>query len=282
MIQRRNFLIMYVPVTLKCCVVRLRQLSSDRREEGMITESQYYGPDSLTVHLYMILNGSAVIFRRIITVCALFQRRAITHSHSLGCDIYSNTIFQCSIIRFKFLNGKLTISLSLQISGSMKGAEERDLMFGKLFGYLSLIRCGKIEKDKDNVLLITDRLLELHNRKGWIREVVCESILSLLNVISSDIIVLIIPKLKELLGNNLLTISDMTAWQLMLCVGIQQISTAPGADLVKTGMLDLLPQSDIVTPSSFLEMTPTLLEATAGFPKVRHTWVGLYLLMFHS
>ena len=142
-------------------------------------------------------------------------------------------------------------------------------MFGKLFGYLSLIRSGKIEKDKVSVLLIVDRLLELHNRKGWIREVVCESMLTLLNVISSDIIVLVIPKLKQLLGNGLLAISDMTAWQLMLCVGIQQISSASSTDIVKTEMLELLPQPDIVTPASFSEMIPTLLEATAGFPKVR-------------
>ena len=174
----------------------------------------------------------------------------------------------------------------------MKGAEERDLMFGKLFGYLSLIRSGKIENDKVNVLLIVDRLLELHNRKGWIREVVSESLLTLLSVIHPDVITLIIPKLKLLLGNGLINIADMTAWQLMLCVGIQQLATAPTdksdkgdkgekekSEKVKLLMLQLLPQGDMVTSSSFAEMVPTLIEATAGFPKV--TFPLFFLLSAH-
>jgi DNA polymerase phi len=112
------------------------------------------------------------------------------------------------------------IDENTKITGSLKGAEERDFMFGKLFGYLSLIRSGKLENDSENVLIIVDKLLELHNRKGWLREVVGEALLNLLDVIDSDIITLIIPKLKLLLGN--LVIADMTAWQIMLCVGIQQ------------------------------------------------------------
>lgn len=143
-------------------------------------------------------------------------------------------------------------------------------MFGKLFGYLSLIRSGKIGKDQESVLMIFDRLLELHNRKGWIREVVCESILTLLNAVHNDIMPALIPKLKVLLGNGLVAIADMTAWQLMLCVGIQQLANAAGAGPIKSDMLDMLPQIDIATPASFQDMVPTLIEATAGFPKVRN------------
>jgi DNA polymerase phi len=152
----------------------------------------------------------------------------------------------------------------------MKGSEERDLMFGKLFGYLSLIRSGKLENDEENVVLIVDKLLDLHNRKGWIREVVSESILTLLAVISGDMIKLVIPKLRTLLGNGDVPLCDMTAWQLMLCVGLQQLAATKGtgAESVKEELIELLPQIDIVTPGSLQEMIPTLMEATAGFPKV--------------
>ena len=145
-------------------------------------------------------------------------------------------------------------------------------MFGKLFGYLSLIRSGKLENDEENVVLIVDRLLELHNRKGWIREVVSESILTLLAVISGDMIKLVIPKLRTLLGNGDVPLCDMTAWQLMLCVGLQQLSATKGtgAESVKEELIELLPQLDMVTPGSLQEMIPTLLEATAGFPKVQY------------
>lgn len=169
----------------------------------------------------------------------------------------------------------------------MKGSEERDLMFGKLFGYLSVIRSGKLGSDEENVTLIMDKLLELHNRKGWIREVVCESILTLLSALQEDMIRVILPKVKTLLGDGQVLLSDMTAWQLMLCVGIQQLAAAKaitpssltalkqekeGEEDVEGSLseqlLQLLPVSDVVTPGTFKEMIPTLLEATAGFPKV--------------
>jgi hypothetical protein len=57
----------------------------------------------------------------------------------------------------------------------MRGAEERDLMFGRLFGYLALIRSGKLSGDNTNIVKTLDTLIELHQRKAWIREVVSES-----------------------------------------------------------------------------------------------------------
>lgn len=150
----------------------------------------------------------------------------------------------------------------------MKGAEERDLIFAKLFGYLSLIRSGKMKKNEENILPILDRLLELHNRKGWVREVVCEAILSLLDSIDSENTAVMIPKLQGLIGDC--PLPDMAAWQLMLCIGIQQYcSRIDSKDVaVRDNLLELLPQPDMCTPSSFAEMTPTLIEATSGFPKV--------------
>ena len=158
-------------------------------------------------------------------------------------------------------------------------------MFGKLFGYLSVIRSGKLGSDEENITLIMDKLLELHNRKGWIREVVCESILTLLSALQDDMIKVILPKVKTLLGDGQVLLSDMTAWQLMLCVGIQQLAATKSItsssllesksekdgekeESLSEQLLQLLPVSDIVTPGTFKEMIPTLLEATAGFPKV--------------
>jgi len=69
-----------------------------------------------------------------------------------------------------------------KVTGSLKGAEERDFMFGKLFGYLALARSGRL----DGVPLaahagaVVDGLLELHARKGWMREVATEALLVVL------------------------------------------------------------------------------------------------------
>ena len=151
-------------------------------------------------------------------------------------------------------------------------------MFGKLFGYLALIRTGKLENDEENVVAIFDRLVDLHKRKGWIREVVCETVLALLATVNGAIITALIPRLKLFLDTEVQegTICDMAAWQLMLCVGIQQlmVTKGTGAESVKDELSTLLPHADLMTPQNFEEMIPTLIEATGGFPKVPHLLHG--------
>ena len=49
-------------------------------------------------------------------------------------------------------------------------------MFGKLFGYLSLVRSGLLQDHKELSIEILARLLELHKRRNWLKEVVSEAI----------------------------------------------------------------------------------------------------------
>ena len=146
-------------------------------------------------------------------------------------------------------------------------------MFGKLFGYLALIRTGKLEDDEENVVAIFDRLVDLHKRKGWIREVVCEAVLTLLAAVNGSIVTVLIPRLKLFLDTEVQegAVGDMAAWQVMLCVGIQHlmVSKGTGAESVKAELATLLPHADLMVPKHFQEMIPTLIEATGGFPKVR-------------
>ena len=113
-----------------------------------------------------------------------------------------------------------------KISGSLKGAEERDFLFGKLFGYLSLIRSGRLSEDVIQTGCVMDRLLELHARKGWLREVTTEAILTLLSAVSSAVVdsAGLLDKISPLLAQHgrPTPIQEMTAWQLMLAIGLQQ------------------------------------------------------------
>ena len=113
-----------------------------------------------------------------------------------------------------------------KISGSLKGAEERDFLFGKLFGYLSLIRSGRLSDDVIQTGCIMDRLLELHARKGWLREVTTEAILTLLSAVSLTVVdsAGLLDKISPLLAQHgrPTPIHEMTAWQLMLAIGLQQ------------------------------------------------------------
>ena len=108
---------------------------------------------------------------------------------------------------------------------------------------------------------------------------VCETVLALLATVNGAIIIALIPRLKLFLDTEVQegAISDMAAWQIMLCVGIQQlmITKGTGAESVKEQLATLLPHADLMVPQNFEEMIPTLIEATGGFPKVlSETWLA--------
>lgn len=104
-------------------------------------------------------------------------------------------------------------------TGSMKRAEERDVMFGKLFGYLSLITANRVQTE---VLAadITDRLLVLYGRKPWMHEIVTEALLSALESVHKDgaAVANIVGKLEER-GILFGSMEEMSASQLHLLIG---------------------------------------------------------------
>ena len=97
----------------------------------------------------------------------------------------------------------------------MRGAEERDLMFGRLFGYLALIRSGRCCSIEIASHTAT-RLIDLSKRKVWIREVVVDALLQLLDVHPSpgDLS----PSLQPLLQGS---IDEYSPHQLQLLLGVQ-------------------------------------------------------------
>ena len=76
----------------------------------------------------------------------------------------------CEIIKFPSISvaeALTTIDECTQVSGSMKGAEERDMLFGKLFGYIAIIRSGRLSNESNDISInVFNRILELHNKKG--------------------------------------------------------------------------------------------------------------------
>ena len=75
--------------------------------------------------------------------------------------------------------------------GKKKGSEERDYLFGRLFGTLAVVRSGILvpSKEVDTVELqsvlsgFTTDLIELHNHKKWMREPASFAIISLLSTL---------------------------------------------------------------------------------------------------
>jgi len=87
---------------------------------------------------------------------------ALTHVMSDFSEISSETILQL-------------IAKHLAVQGSFKGQEERDAYFGKVFGYLAIIRArmqsGDSEMDTKMVQIILDSLLALMKKKSYLYEI---------------------------------------------------------------------------------------------------------------
>jgi len=119
----------------------------------------------------------------------------------------------------------------------MKGSDEREVLFGRLFGFLALIRSGRLCSDRAVGDKVLDATMALLSSKGWLREVVVETLLEYAEVAfasyyvesprvkafsqhssSALLLEVVLPKLEGLIATSLV---DMTSSQLMLTIGIK-------------------------------------------------------------
>jgi len=113
------------------------------------------------------------------------------------------------------------------ITGSMKGEEERDNLFAKLFCCLCVIRSQKIKNQSAELALETAgellrRLLELHAAKGWLREVTAYACVLLLSSCRRLTEVRMVA--AELIARLTPPLSSFAAWQLQLLVLLQNLT----------------------------------------------------------
>jgi hypothetical protein len=151
-----------------------------------------------------------------------------------------------------------------RISGSTKGMDERDLMFGKLFCYLALIRAGRLQSKE--TLMLLDRVLDLHSKRGWIKEVTVEALLLFQTAVAATSVApVVLDRLAELVDEPL---TELAAWQISLRLGLQPFLAEHPSIGVTLCKIDLL-----MNPEEHLDaISATLLAATAGFPKLHRVW----------
>ena len=113
-------------------------------------------------------------------------------------------------------------------------------------------------------------MLELHAKRGWIKEVVTEAILSVLSIIPVDTVETVLPKVIGLLGDA--PLADYAAWQISLAVGLQNFANASSLAVIKNMIVAALPEPEIICPATIELITPTLMAATHGFPKIHRVW----------
>ncbi len=117
---------------------------------------------------------------------------------------------------------------------------------------------------KEHIEFIMESLSFLNSWKGWMKEVVTESILYLISETSyENFNEIIFPVIQTNLQTS---IADMAAWQVALFTGLQLLSNLEPK--IKNN-IDMLHHDDLnFNESTFELLVPTLTSATSGYPKV--------------
>jgi hypothetical protein len=173
------------------------------------------------------------------------------------------------------------------MGGGLKGSEERDQLFGKLFGYVAIIRSDVLfngqngKKAKEILATLVDGIIDLHQKKMWIQESTIEALLLLLaaaaanayakknNSLDESSIETVVDKLVSL--TNTTSFAENNENQLSLLLGLQQL----GAQNAKLQLLvtKRFETSNIpaVTVDHMEEFVTVLFHSTNKFPKVCRT-----------
>lgn len=144
----------------------------------------------------------------------------------------------------------------------MKGFEERDLLFAKLFGSASIIRSCKFANQED-CMLILERLLDLYDKKQWMQDLTIECILLLLCKISDMHQVSVLSRLKHLV---LVPINEMTPNGLLLVVGLQHVIDS--SDAISRASATVFGTNKLFDLECIDGIANSLLNSATKFPKV--------------
>eukprot|EP01041_Mallomonas_annulata_P007333 gene7333-14962_t len=168
------------------------------------------------------------------------------------------------------------IDEATKVSGSMKGSEERELIFGKLFGYLSIIRSNRLINNQSAIEKVRDILLELLYGKPWIKESVIEAILSLIDTLSpSDFSLLFSSKFQVLFAD--LSLNELNADHVTLLFGLQHYiqnkneSIHNYLNFLNDEILEFLSS----TSTTITSIEHVLIASCAGYPKIHRIWTYL-------
>ena len=185
-----------------------------------------------------------------------------------------STCLTCMLIKYPMISLETILSLSqeyTQITGSAKGMDERDMMFGKIFCYLSILRAGRIHESTNTnlALSILDKIIHIHEQRGWIREVTAEAIHCFLSATYKNQAILkgSLGRIEPLLSDPM---SELSASQVVLLMGIRPWLSSISSPSLQSKCNDLDFQSD---PKQCLDiLSESLLSATSGFPKIHRVW----------
>lgn len=170
---------------------------------------------------------------------------------------------------------------AMQVTASMKAMEQREHMFGKLFGLLALHRSGRLLETENEpfAVQVVQQLIEMSAWKKWLREACVEAILSILSDAPKQ---LFLRELATPLGAMLEgDVSGFNADQVALAVGLHRYihHHKLGSD---SSLPATYPARDFVRRKHMHALAEPLKHSTICFPRVHGAWCGLFGHLLHG
>lgn len=168
---------------------------------------------------------------------------------------------------------------SMAVNQNMKGMEQREHMFGRLFGLLALHRSGRLTAQDDQTLAVQviQELLEMAAWKKWIREACFEGVLSILADIQPQVFLTqLVPAFTTLLDGD---VTKFNAEQVLLAAGLQHYIHATGLQ----GQVPAeFPAVHFLRRKHMHLLAEPLKSSSSCFPRVHSAWFGIFGHLLHT
>ncbi|KAG7379350.1 DNA-directed DNA polymerase [Phytophthora pseudosyringae] len=175
---------------------------------------------------------------------------------------------------------------AMEVHSSMKPMEQREHMFGRLFGLLALHRCGRLSADLPLQVALVKELLEMAAFKRWFRETCYEAALTLLADVPAEqfLTELAAPihsslQIQPSKGSEEEGVEAWNADQVLLAVGVQRYLHATGIDQDEEQMKRLPENFAAVSALQRhnVHLLARPLRGSSGcYPRVHSAWFGVF------
>ncbi|RLN46882.1 hypothetical protein BBJ29_002889 [Phytophthora kernoviae] len=175
---------------------------------------------------------------------------------------------------------------AMEVHSSMKPMEQREHMFGRLFGLLALHRSGRLSADLPLLVTVVKELLEMANFKRWFRETCYEAALTLLADVPAELFLneLATPihaclKIQPSKGSEEDGVAVWNADQVLLAVGVQRYMHVTGIDQneeQKEQLPDNFSALDVLHRHNVHLLTQPMRGSSSCYPRVHSAWFGVF------
>lgn len=167
-------------------------------------------------------------------------------------------------------------------------------MFGKLFGYAAILRSKLVSRStsktlKDLLLVLVDRVVELHSKKAWIQESTVEILFILLQqVLSNHDNASLDDEFKQTLYNKFIALTNTSTFaennenQLSMLLGLQHLLSKDKKTKKAFQALTAPLNIPELTINHMEEFADALLHSTNKFPKVSFIMYHVLLVVVTS